>query len=38
MSWILQNEGALYGPEAAVNSSAQMNISSVAVYSYQGPS
>jgi beta-glucanase (GH16 family) len=36
MSWILQNEGALYGPEAAENSSAQINISSVAVYSYQG--
>jgi hypothetical protein len=37
MSWILQNESALYGPEAAENSSAQLNISSVAVYSYQGP-
>jgi hypothetical protein len=37
MSWILQNESALYGPEAAENSSAQLNISSLAVYSYQGP-
>jgi Glycosyl hydrolases family 16 len=36
MSWILQNESALYGAEAPENSSAQMNISSVAVYSYQG--
>jgi|HubBroStandDraft_4_1064222.scaffolds.fasta_scaffold69204_2 hypothetical protein len=36
MSWILQNESALLGPEAPENSSAQLNISSVAVYSYQG--
>jgi len=36
MSWILQNESALLGAEAPENSSAQINISSVAVYSYQG--
>lgn len=37
MSWILQNESALYGVGAPENSSAQLNISSLAVYSYQGP-
>ncbi len=37
MSWVLQNESALYGPEAPENSSAQLNISHLAVYSYQGP-
>jgi hypothetical protein len=36
MSWTLQNESALLGAEAPENSSAQINISSVAVYSYQG--
>ena len=37
MSWILQNESALFGVQAPENSSAQLNISSLAVYSYQGP-
>ena len=37
MSWVLQNESALYGVQAAENSSAQLNISSLAVYSYQAP-
>jgi hypothetical protein len=37
MEWVIQNESALYGPEAPENSSAQMNIASVAVYSYHGP-
>lgn len=36
MSWILQNETALNGELAPVNSSAQLNISYVAVYSYLG--
>jgi hypothetical protein len=36
MSWIIQNESALTGPPAAKNSSAQINISHVAVYSYAG--
>jgi len=36
MSWILQNESALDGEKAPVNSSAQLNISYVAVYSYLG--
>jgi hypothetical protein len=36
MSWVLQNESALYGVQAPENSSAQLNIASIAVYSYQG--
>jgi beta-glucanase (GH16 family) len=36
MSWILQNESALYGWEAPVYSSAQLNLAGIAVYSYQG--
>lgn len=36
MSWIIQNESALNGDLAPANSSAQINISSVAVYSYVG--
>jgi hypothetical protein len=36
MSWILQNESALGVEEATDYSSAQLNIASVAVYSYQG--
>lgn len=35
MSWILQNESALKGKEAAGYTSAQLNIASVAVYSYE---
>lgn len=36
MAWIIQNESALNGATAAENSSAQINISHVAVYSYVG--
>jgi hypothetical protein len=36
MSWVLQNESALYGVQAPENCSAQLNIASMAVYSYQG--
>jgi hypothetical protein len=36
MLWVIQNESALYGPEAPPNSWAQLNLSSVAVYSYLG--
>jgi hypothetical protein len=36
MAWIIQNETALTGPPAPPNSSAQINISHVAVYSYTG--
>jgi hypothetical protein len=36
MSWILQNETALNGEAAPENSSAQLNISYVAVYTYAG--
>ena len=36
MAWIIQNESALGGEQAPDHSSAQINISSVAVYSYQG--
>jgi hypothetical protein len=35
MTWILQNESALRGQLAPVNSWAQLNIASVAVYSYR---
>jgi hypothetical protein len=35
MSWVLQNESALVGAEAPENSSAQINISNISVYSYQ---
>jgi hypothetical protein len=34
MTWVIQNESALTGPSAAPGSWAQINISSVAVYSY----
>jgi hypothetical protein len=36
MSWIIQNETALNGEIAPQNSSAQLNISYVAVYTYAG--
>ncbi len=36
MSWIMQNETALNGEIAPENSSAQLNISYVAVYTYAG--
>jgi hypothetical protein len=36
MSWIIQNESALNGETAPENSSAQLNISYVAVYTYAG--
>ena len=36
MSWIIQNESALFGPSAPENSAAQLNLSYVAVYSYAG--
>jgi hypothetical protein len=36
MSWIIQNETALNGEIAPENSSAQLNISYVAIYSYAG--
>jgi hypothetical protein len=36
MSWIIQNESALNGEVAPENSSAQLNISYVAVYTYGG--
>jgi beta-glucanase (GH16 family) len=36
MTWVIQNESALYGPEAKPDSWAQINLSSVAVYSYLG--
>ena len=36
MSWIIQNETALNGEIAPENSSAQLNISYVAVYTYAG--
>ena len=36
MSWIIQNEAALNGEIAPENSSAQLNISYVAVYTYAG--
>jgi Glycosyl hydrolases family 16 len=36
MSWIIQNESALGDQEAPSYSSAQLNIASVAIYSYQG--
>lgn len=36
MDWVLQNESALNGQSAPVNSSAQMNIYSVAYYKYNG--
>ena len=36
MSWIIQNETALNGEIAPENSSAQLNISYVAVYAYAG--
>ena len=36
MAWIMQNESALIGPSAPPDSSAQINISHVAVYSYTG--
>jgi hypothetical protein len=36
MSWIIQNETALDGEIAPENSSAQLNISHVAVYTYAG--
>lgn len=36
MAWIIQNESSLTGPAAPENSSAQINISHVAVYSYGG--
>jgi hypothetical protein len=34
MSWIIQNETALNGEAAPENSSAQLNISYVAVFTY----
>lgn len=36
MDWIIQNESALNGETASLNSSAQMDISYVAYYSYVG--
>ena len=36
MSWIIQNESALNGELAPENSSGQLNISNVAVYTYAG--
>ena len=36
MSWIIQNESALFGPSASVNSSAQMDISYVEYDKYVG--
>src|SRR6201996_8744467 len=36
MSWIIQNESALFGTPAPENSAAQLNLSYVAVYSYAG--
>lgn len=36
MSWIIQNQAAINGEQALPNSSAQLNISHVAVYSYEG--
>lgn len=36
MSWIIQNESALFGPSAPVNSSAQMDISYVEYDKYVG--
>ena len=36
MDWIIQNESALNGESAAPNSSAQMDISHIAYYSYTG--
>lgn len=36
MSWIIQNQAALKAPWAGQNSAAQINISSLAVYSYAG--
>jgi beta-glucanase (GH16 family) len=35
-TWVLQNESALDGTSAAPDSSAQLNIRSVSVYSYTG--
>ena len=37
MDWIIQNESALNGESAALNSWAQMDISYAAVYSYTPP-
>jgi len=36
MAWIIQNESALGGEQAPDHSSGQINISGLAVYSYQG--
>jgi hypothetical protein len=36
MSWIIQNESALFGTPAPENSAAQLNLSYAAVYSYAG--
>jgi hypothetical protein len=36
MSWIIQNETALNGEVAPENSSGQLDISHVAIYSYAG--
>lgn len=36
LSWILQNESALYGPYAAAGSSARMQITWVATYAWKG--
>jgi hypothetical protein len=36
MSWIIQNETARNGEAASENSSAQLNISYVAVFTYAG--
>jgi hypothetical protein len=37
LSWVLQNESALYGPYAAPGSWAQMDITWVTAYAYKGP-
>ncbi|MGW2930555.1 glycoside hydrolase family 16 protein [Streptomyces sp. NPDC001156] len=37
LSWVLQNESALYGPYAAPGSWAQMDITWVTAYAYTGP-
>ncbi|MDG4864377.1 glycoside hydrolase family 16 protein [Streptomyces sp. T-3] len=36
LDWVLQNESALYGPYAAPGSSAQLDITWVAAYAYDG--
>ncbi|MEV0444666.1 glycoside hydrolase family 16 protein [Streptomyces spectabilis] len=36
LSWILQNESALYGPYAAPGSSAQLEITWITAYAYDG--